>query len=237
MKLYDKVYDKDKELLNIYDFKANKDVLDEFRFEHMNQNNDSCFTATCYEGNPIFEHYKNELDNKIFKEEEVNDMYSLRGHVLEKGLESGRNVQSIIDSFCYGYQNNKSVARVQYYNKDTGYDYLRYFLLTRDCYENCFDSRYKQMRYILELPEILYFLYLIENQKFVKLDDYYKQNKKWIQASIKEVLELFKLELIDNCNLDELKKYDKCGITDNAYGKVVERAYNDAHVLRLVKKG
>ena len=231
-----KLYDKYKERLHIYDFKANKDVLDEFRFEHINQNNDSCFTATCFEGQQIFELYKNELDNKIFKTEEINDAYSLRGHVLEAGLENGRNVQSIIDSYCCGYQNDKSVATVKCYNEDTGYDYFRYFLLTRDYYENCFDSRYKQMKYILELPEILYFLYLIENKKFVKLNKYYKQNKKWVQGNINDVLGLFKLELIDNCDLDSLKQYDRCGITDNAYGKIIEKAYNDAHILKLMKK-
>ena len=79
---------------------------------------------------------------------------------------------------------------------------------------------------IIQIPKSLYLLQLLLQEKFSTISG----------EDISEQLSLFNFSYVNNINLDELQKMDACGITENAYSRIINKANNDKPVLKLLKK-
>ncbi len=117
---------------------------------------------------------------------------------------------------------NRPVARVQDTKK------LMYLLIAsndiRSIEEN--GKVIKRIEDIIEIPKSLYLLQLIEQEKFSMING----------EDISEQLGLFDYSYINNISVEELQKIDTCGITEDAYSRVMTKADNDRHILKVLKK-
>lgn len=230
MLLYDK---KDKDSIRVYEFNGNKEDLMQYRIEEMSKipENERILEAETYAENwrsisPVFEYYAHVFDEVIIPIEQVNaekSEHSVHGryHLLKNVNTGSVNERILLDSYYYGFLNDRNVARIQDLEK------IRYLLLKLEIYDSVlYDSRKKIMREIIELPESLYLLQLLEQGKFSLIGD----------KDISEQLDLFSIDIFNEFSLMELAIMDECGVTENAYERVLEKAKNDAYVLKLVKK-
>ena len=132
------------------------------------------------------------------------------------------DVADLLEWFYSEKYNDRPVARISNLKK------LKYLLVA----SNCIDAREEndkvimKIEDIIEIPKSLYLLQLLQQEKFsiISGEDIYEQ------------LDLFNFSYVDNINLDELQKMDACGITENAYSRIINKANNDKHILKLLKK-
>jgi len=222
------LYDKKEKSLDVYSFDANQWVMFEYRERQMLQipEKNRVLVAEAYSHDvgesPLFEFYANRFDETIIPMEYANSKRDeLRYHFLRTGKTSKRNREILLDSYYFGHLSDRNVARLQDINK------LRYFLLNKTTYSaELYNNRIKKLENIIELPESLYLLQMLEQGKFSLIGD----------KNISEQLDLFNISQIGELSLDELKKIDAYGITQNAYEQTLAKAENDAHVLRLIRK-
>lgn len=78
---------------------------------------------------------------------------------------------------------------------------------------------------IIEIPKSLYLLQLLQQQKFSTI----------INEDLSEQLNLFDFSYINNITLEEIKKMNACGATNNIYSNI-NKSNNDKHILKLLKK-
>ena len=129
----------------------------------------------------------------------------------------------MLDGYVYGHLSNNRVVQIQYD------EMIKYYLLTRTHYHfEGSDSygKYYRMEDIIQLPESLYLLQLIEQGRFNLLDG----------KNVAEQLALYSLSKINEISFEELQKMDACGITDDICTRVINKADNDSHVLQLIRK-
>lgn len=222
------LYDKKEKSLDVYSFNGYEEDMIQYREDQMLQipEMDRVFMAESYSHDmgesPLFEFYAERLDTEIIPMEYANSKRGkLRYHFLKTGPTSKRNKEILLDCFYYGHLSDRKIARIQDLNK------LRYFLLYNTTYSaQLYNSRIRILQDIIELPESLYLLQMLEQGKFALLGD----------KDISEQLNLFTISHIDEISLAELKKMDTCGITQNAYEQTLNKAENDAHILKLIRK-
>ncbi len=82
------------------------------------------------------------------------------------------------------------------------------------------------MEEIIQLPESLYLLQLLEQGRFALFDG----------KDISEQLALYTLAKINEVSMEELQKMDVCGITQDVYSRTIQKAENHAHLLKLIKR-
>lgn len=222
------LYDKKENSIDVYSFDENKESMTEYRKSKMLEipERDRVVVAESYNydmgESPVFEFYAKKFDTTIIPMKYVNFKNgSLSYHFLKTGKTSKRNKKILLDSYYFGNLSDRNVARIQDLNK------LRYFLLSKTVYSaQLYDNRFKKLEDIIELPESLYLLQMLEQGKFSLL-----KNK-----DISEQLSLFYVSYINELSLEELKKMDACGITNNTYEQILIKTENDAHLLKLLKK-
>ncbi len=222
------LYDKKDNALDVYSLTGNKQAMTEYRQRKMLEipERDRVLVAESYSHDmseaPLFEFYAKQFDTTIIPMEYANSTRNgLRYHFLKTNQASKKNKETLLDSYYFGHLSDRSVARIQDLNR------LRYFLLYKTTYSaQPYDNKFKNLKDIIELPESLYLLQMLEQGKFSLLED----------KDISDQLSLFSVSYIDELSLDELRKIDKCGITQNAYEKALMKAANDAHVLQLIRK-
>lgn len=155
---------------------------------------------------------------------EVIDISELRGP--NKSLLYNTDMEDVADLLEWFYQSeytqDKQVARV------SDFKMLKYLLIAG----NYFSSREENGKTILkvediiQIPKSLYLLQMLQQEKFSAISN----------EDISEQLSLFNCSYVNNINLDEVQKMDECGITENAYSKIINKANNDKHILKLLKK-
>ena len=225
------LYEKRGKKIGIYKFIPNRDALTEYRRREMTSIPEServliaeGHTASCSEV-PLFEFYSKNLDSIILSMEEVNskknDAHGNYHNIRTDGT-TPRNKEILLDCYCQGNLNKCAVARIQDLKQ------LKYYLLTKTDYEDTwFDTRLKIMKDIIQIPESLYLLQLLEQEKFALIKD----------EDISKQLSLFNLSrCFDEISLEEFEKTDKYGITKNLYQQTVDKANNDAILLKLLNK-
>lgn len=165
---------------------------------------------------PLFE--KREAFDKILPIERVENSNLRYGyHHLLSDYEN----YDLVNNYINGEYDDKPIVRVQ------GGE-ISFYLLTQQKYSYNPNSKYKRtMRGIIQIPESLYLLQLFCQEKFSCLRD----------ESISELLPLFSVSYTDEISLDELEKMDKCGIVTNACQNVLNKANEDAQVLKFIRKG
>ena len=157
----------------------------------------------------------NSNDNSIFNPH--NQKFLLKHCYI-----ADTNRDNLLNAYYYGYYVSKDITKIKYLNM------LKFFLFTSNQYNNNFYFSSKNIKYItdiIELPESLYLLQLIEQQRFSLIGN----------KDISEQLSLFTIFKTNEISFDELKKVDACGITDNAYDITIKKAEEDKHILKLIK--
>jgi len=215
------LYDKKEDKIDIYDLIPSLKDIYEYRMEQMKKIPEDKMvirgiTGTGIDGYEIFKNYENKFYNEIIPIENVNGSY----HKLESDPLNGKgkNKEILLDSYYFGHLSDRKIARISDLNK------IRYLLLKQTQYRYYFKKAI--LEEIIEIPESLYLLSLIEQQKFSLIED----------RDISEQLNLFKLEQTKGIDLDTIIRMDYIGMTPGCYSKVIEKAENDAHILKLIKK-
>lgn len=221
------LYDKKEKSLDVYSFVEDSQAIREYRQSKILEipERDRVVVAESYSQDmseiPLFEFYAEQFDINTIPMEYANSQEkNLRYHLLKKGKTSKRNRDILLDKFYSGELTDRNIARIQDLDK------IRYYLLYEKTYKaQAYDNRLKRMKNIIELPESLYLLQMLEQEKFSLLED----------KDILEQLSLFSLTHLDELNLSEIKRMADCGLTNNSYEQIIGKASNDAHVLNLIK--
>lgn len=230
------LYDKKEKSLDVYDFTASKESLEKFRMEQIEQipkDERIMFAEThvkLYGQTPLLKEYigknsNNEILSSDYADNEErknNDPYG-RYHVLRNDKRSDKDHEFLLDLYIHGHFVDKSIVQIQYQ------EMMKYYLLRRESYGYLGEydgGKNFKMEEIIQLPESLYLLQLLEQGRFALLDD----------QDITKQLELYTLTKIYEVSFEELQKMDSCGITENAYSKTRYKADSDSHILKLLKK-
>lgn len=215
------LYDKQDKLIDVFSLDRSSKRIRDYRIEQMKiiPANKRCLyteeTVQSFQDAPVL--CKKDLDAGIISKSELIG--------TNKSLNYNTDSDDCADLLEWFYNDNcvnRSVARVNFLKK------LRYLLIA----SNCINSREEngnvimKIEDIIEIPKSLYLLQLLEQEKFSLLAD----------EDITEQLELFNFRHINSVGIEELQKMDECGITQDAYSRVITKAENDSHVLRLLKK-
>lgn len=217
------LYDRDQNVLDIYSFNGKEQKMIRYRKTQMAQDPEMkrVLEAVAFDSDirgelPLLEFYAGQYDKTIIPMEILNKR---RTHSLGPGIMDKKDKEILLDSYYFGYLVDKEIARIQ------DLDGLRYFLLSRTAYSsNLYGVR--RLEGIIELPESLYLLQMLEQGKFSLLGD----------KDISEQLDLFTITHVVQINLDQVKKMDVFGITENAYERAILKAASDEKVLKKLKK-
>lgn len=230
------LYDKRDESLDIYELVAHKDELVKYRKKQMKQipDNERIFVAETrvdpYGETPLLENYAGKItsgrvinaeyaDNEKRKE---NNAYG-RYHVLKKNFQNLSDNNILLDSYYNGTLVNSGVIRIQYLKA------MKYFLISEKTYKylgEYDEGKNYMMKNIIQLPESLYLLQLLEQGKFVFLND----------KDISEQLALYTLSKKDEISFSELQKMSLAEINKNDYLNIANKIDNDRHILKILKK-
>lgn len=182
---------------------------------------------------PVFSKNMIKIKNSDFLDSEVDcDDEALERRALisnpyyNRLLISKRNHKNLdlLEKYIHGNFESSDVVRIKYPNL------LKYFLLT-EAYlivdnEYDFDEKLCIMKNIIQLPESLYKLQLLENGNFEKLsgEDYSEQ------------LDLFTLNQLDEIDKETVRKMDLYRIGNQSFYKTMQKVENDTKKLQLIKK-
>lgn len=227
------LYQKHGETINVYNFNAKHSDLVNYRVEQMKkipQGRRVLYAETNSEPiEPLFQHYMGQLDQITFHYLEADDdirygdgdINARWYHKLKVDKSNKDACKELLQRYYQGQLTDKDIARIQY---ESG---IRYFLLKNRVYSpDLYDKQLKILNDIIEIPESLYLLQLLLQEKFSLIGD----------KDISEQLSLFKLSHVDNIHVEDMLKMDACGITDDVSSKVLIKARNDARVLSLIKR-
>ena len=215
--------------LAVYDFSAQKEDIINYRFQQMETipENERFFVAedcvNIFGGIPIFVPYikkwnnSNEILQAYYADNENRKFDNdYRGYqVLKKDNSCENDKLPLLLSYIYGSQNEETIVPIKY-NENL----IKYFLLTQDNYRKVrehWDNVTYWLENIIQIPESLYFLQLLEQGKFSLLKD----------KNISKQLELYTLSKTKECNLDDFELND--------YFEIIYKAQNDAHILKRLK--
>lgn len=141
-----------------------------------------------------------------------------KGHINKINEEKSE----LIDKLYHGEFINKTAFKIDYENK------FRYLLLTKEHYKAYFhNNQYLTMEGIIDIPEEIYILQLIEAGKISKVE---KQN-------FYDILNLFEFSFknqVDIQYLEELKKYNLINNTYNFF--IDEEASKAPNFIKEIKR-
>ena len=224
--------------IDIYDFKASQFNLSEYRTHQMLKIPEDrrvfrALTKTDAWGDaPLLEGYLGDHFNDRVLDAEIADnkkryRKSLengfgRYHVITNDGIKQKERQRLVEDYCLGCFPDRRTVQIQYL------EMMRYFLLVSKKYlylgEN-YGKSYELER-MIQLPESLHSLQLIEQGRFEALGD----------RDISEQLDLYSFLPVGEISTDELQMMDKYGLAFNAYDNVIKKAANDSYVLRRLKR-
>lgn len=214
--------DKDNDKIDVYYLHPKDRDLFYYRVEQMKQipENEKIMcgvTGVGIENYEIFKNYEDKFDIETIPMANANGKY----HKLEQNIlyGNGKNKEKLLSDFYLGDLRDKKIARVWDLNN------IKYFLLKETEYSRILPGK-KILEQIIQIPESLYLLSLIEQEKFTLIGD----------KDISEQLSLFKLEQEQSIDLNTLDRIQFIGIAPDCYKRAIKKAENDAHILKLLKK-
>lgn len=238
------LYDKKDNSIDVYDFTASEENLEKFRKEQMEQipqDERIMFAEThvkLYGETPLLKahigkNFNNEIllsdyaDNEEIKDTDKYGRYHVlkndKGNDKENDKENDKKHEILLDLYIHGQFTDRSVVRIQYP------EIMKYYLLRRISYGYLGEydgGKNFKMEDIIQLPESLYLLQLLEQGRFTLLED----------KDITKQLELYTLSKIYEVSLEELQKMDTYGITKNSYSNTITKAESDKQFLKRIKK-
>ena len=220
------LFDKKDNGLEVYRAREKEQEAHDFREEKMTEFSSTPKILTAQElprnpkDLPLFELYAKQFDQKIIPSKELRylDVYSYRTLQYEDRSMMGVWTKDLLNKFYFGHYSEKNIARVKDHGK------LKYLLLP-DGYIRFEHTNVVQMRRILEIPQSLFLLQMLEQGKTGLLEG----------QDISEQLELFDIEKVDEIDLEQLKKSDQYLGIRNLYDNALTKSERDGKVLRLVK--
>ena len=226
------LYEKKNNCIGVYDFSAPKDVLEKYRITEMEKipENERVLSAINHVAStfqrPYFETYDDEdFNNLIFDYVEADNDASVGRDYNERQVlvEQLYNLKYLLSSYYSGKLKDKPAIRIRY-----PYE-TKYYILTKILYDSAGYSNtgcYYKLEDIIQIPQTLFNLQLIENGSY-----YLLQNK-----DVKEQLDIFSLKHINDINLDELSKMKSLGMKCEDENAMLRKAENDSHILKLIRK-
>ena len=221
------LYDKRSNVIDIYDLKSDPEEIENYRKEKMQllPADKQIFRAkqVCYRNRkePLFEEMEDSLDSNfnshVIADRKIPSDTSYHLILPEFNL-LGKEL--LLDNYYKGKYIDRKTAVILYQN-------FKYFLLTERKYDKCKNDDYTyQMRNIIQIPQILYALQLLEQEKY---DLFLKQD-----VNHKELLSLFQKVKLGEISEEELLNIDRYGITDKAYDRVIEKVNNDKKLVKRI---
>lgn len=227
------LYQKQGETIDVYDFSAEHSNLVNYRMEQMKkipQGKRVLYAETNSTSlEPLFQEYIGQLNEIIFDYEEADDDFrycdgDINGswyHKLRVETCDKDKCKQLLQGYYQGELTDKEIARIQYESR------IRYYLLKNRLYvPDSYGKPLQILSGIIEIPESLYLLQLLQQEKFSLIGD----------RDISEQLSLYNLSYIDNIPISDMQRMDMCGITEDISAKVLIKAHNDAKVLSLINK-
>lgn len=215
------LYDMKEKNLNIYELTGDIQAMKDYRLEEMSKipEEERIFIAEGFLTSLIPPVFEFELDDSDF----VIPMEKVNNNVLHKfKLENPTKGSSMLTlaNYISGGLSNKPVVKVKDSNR------LRYFLISEDKYQKDECYRGKVMKGIIEIPESLYLLQLLEQEKFTLIG----------KKNIKKQLCLFEVSSIEEISLDMMKKSDSYAGNTGVYEKTLAKAQIDKNIIKYLKR-
>lgn len=207
------LYDKKQNSIEVYSLKTTKEALIAFRKEELKRIEHPILSADLldYSYTPIlpFEMYKGEYRKQVLSYNSLDTSGSdLHRHRIQVSSQSKRNKEILLDSYYYGFLGDREIACVRQNND------FRYFLLKNNKYTvSPQHNVYMTMDDIIELPESLYILQMIEQEYF----NFVSNNE------LSKVLEIYDLKYLDSLDVSIIEKMDSFGITNGKQKELLEK--------------
>lgn len=225
------IYNKNKDKIEIYKVMPKDKEIYDYKKDLMNKiNEEKRVIATEIYTDPyfsqlFFEDYHSLAGEKFFKPNEVffTDEGAYQRYQLEMESKLTKEEKAkLIDKLCHGEFINQTVFKIDYGNK------LRYLLLTKNQYRAYLhNNRYLTMEGIIDIPEDIYFLQLIEAGKISKVE---KQN-------FYDMLNLFDFSFENQVDIKYLENLNKYNLINNAYKNFIdEEASKAPNFIKEIKK-
>ena len=131
---------------------------------------------------------------------------------------------ALLNNYIHGLYSLNDVAKIIYPGSEKYFLFTeKYNVVDSDMYA---DIKTYIMRNIIQLPESLYKLQLLENGNFngLSIED------------ISEQLDLFELRELDSIDKETIRKMDLYGVSDQLYYKTMNKVEKDSKKLQLIKK-
>lgn len=213
--------DKNNDKIDIYYLHPKDKDLFYYRVEQMKKipENEKIMcgvTGVGIEKYEIFKNYEDKFDIETIPMGNVNGTY----HKLEQDIlySEGKNKERLLARFYLGDLRDNKIARVSDLKK------IKYFLLKETKYSRILPDK-KILDQIIQIPESLYLLSLIEQEKFSLIGN----------KDISEQLSLFRLEQEQSINLNTIERMQFIGIAPDCYARTIKKVENDSHILKLLK--
>lgn len=207
------LYDKKQNSIEVYSLETTNDALMDFRQEELKRIEHPILSADSldYSYTPIlpFEKHKGEYRKYVLSYNSLNTPSSdLHRHRIQESSQSKRNKEILLDSYYYGFLSDREIACASQSND------FRYFLLKNNKYTASPQHNvYRTMDDIIELPESLYILQMIEQEYFNFVSD----------IELSKVLEIYDLKYLDSLDVSIIEKMDSLGITDGKQKELLEK--------------
>ena len=221
------LYDKKENSIDVYEFIANENDLYNYRKQEMKKISEDkiIYRAEVHESEktkkykhkmPLFIRHKDSFNGKVIPMAHANSSYY--GHMLFSTIPTDEHKRFLLKNFYAGNYSKCKIARIMECE-----DNIKYFLLTWELYSSrqC-SSCDAFMDDIIQVPETLYFIQLLEQEKFWFLEE----------KDISEQLDLYSLTYVDSINLDELEKIDKLNAAPGAFDKAINKANRDSVIIK-----
>ncbi len=215
------LYDKKANSIDVFSLSRNAQKIRDYRIEHMKKipaDKRCLYTEeVVFSLQDLPNLFKKDLDSNIVTKSELIGKDRTLNYNTDLGY-----CADLLEWFYSDKCINRPVARVKFLRE------LRYLLLASIdiSTKKEYDKIIKKIEDIIEIPKSLYLLQLLEQEKFSMI----------MGEDISEQLGLFDFSYINNISVEELQKMDTCGITEDAYSRVITKAGNDKHILQLLKK-
>lgn len=215
------LYDMKEKTLNIYKLTSDIQAMKNYRLKEMEKISEDkrMFIAQGFLSGLIPPLFEFEFDDPelTFSMEEVSN-----GFIHKLKVENPIKGSSMITlaSYISGELRDRPVVKIEENDK------IRYFLLANDKYEK--DNHYngKVMKGIIEIPESLYLLQLLQQEKFKLVGD----------KNVKKQLSLYKIISTEEVSLDMIKKTSSYVGKPDAYQEILAKAEVDKNILKYVKR-
>lgn len=208
------LYEEDNGKIKVYSFVPKINEIIQYKKEEMKNIPDEeqvwkGVTRVGHYGYPIFEKHEDEIDTFIFPMNDVNGTF----HKL-LNEENAYERNCCLEQYYNGDYIEGRIAKVRDLNK------IKYFLLREIAYKRVLYDKEVIAR-IIQIPESLYFLHLIETGKFSLFGD----------CDVSEQLNLFDLSFDHEIDIDVIKKMNNNEMAPDCLSRVFKKVENDKEIL------